>query len=172
MDALESFEEIAEQASFHVNPKTRKNNTGRRWGVSPNFEHSKVAREKKLQQPKPAVAPPPPKPASRPASPTVARMISSYDELIAAIRDRVDEMDISRHELDFLAGLATGHSGKLLGPKRVKAFGKVTLGPTLGAIGCKLLLVEDAEQTAKIRARARPRHNEQVRYKPALVADG
>jgi hypothetical protein len=39
---------------------------------------------------------------------------------------------------------------------------KVTLGPTLGAIGCKLLLVEDAEATARIRAR----HSEQVRYKP------
>jgi hypothetical protein len=99
-------------------------------------------------------------------------MISSYDELIAAIRDRVDEMDISRHELDHLAGLASEHSGKLLGAKRVKVFGKVTLGPTLGAIGCKLLLVEDAEQTAKIRARARSRQNEQVRYRPALAVVG
>jgi hypothetical protein len=44
----------------------------------------------------------------------------------------------------------------------------VTLGPTLGAIGCKLLRVEDAEATARIRAW----QSEQVRYKPAHAAVG
>jgi hypothetical protein len=43
---------------------------------------------------------------------------------------------------------------------------------TLGAIDCKLLLVEDAEAAAKIRARARTRHSEQVRYKPARAVEG
>jgi hypothetical protein len=61
----------------------------------------------------------------------------------------------------FVSGFLGGQVRlKQLGPERVKAFGKVTLGPTLGAIGCKLLLVEDAEATAKIRARARTRHSE------------
>jgi hypothetical protein len=31
------------------------------------------------------------------------------------------------------------------------------LGPTLGAVGCKLLLVEDTEATARIRARMKRR---------------
>jgi len=96
-----------------------------------------------------------------------ARLIASYDELVAAIRDRIDELNISRNEIDRQAGLSSGHSGKLLGAKQAKRFGSVSLGPMLGAVGCKLLLVEDPDQTAKIRARAEPRHVEQVRYKPA-----
>ena len=91
---------------------------------------------------------------------------------MCALRDRVDELNVSRTELDFLAGVSSGHSAKLLCPKQVKRFGSVTLGPMLGAVGCKLLLVEDAEATAKIRARAKPRHREQIRYKPALAAEG
>jgi hypothetical protein len=98
--------------------------------------------------------------------PAVARMISDYNEFIAAVRERVDEIDISRLELDYQAGLTPGHSGKLLGRSLTKGFGKLSLGPVLGAIGCKLLLVEDTEQTARIRKRAKPRDNNQVRYKP------
>ena len=47
----------------------------------------------------------------------------------------------------------------------MKGFGKVTPGPVLGALGCKLLLVEDVEQIAKIRARARSQDSRQIRYK-------
>jgi hypothetical protein len=50
-----------------------------------------------------------------------------------------------------------GYSEKILEPKHVKIFGMKSLGDTLGAIGCKLLLVEDSEQTAKMRARITPR---------------
>jgi len=37
-----------------------------------------------------------------------------YDDLISAFRERVEGLNISRRELDNLAGLAVGHSGKLL----------------------------------------------------------
>jgi hypothetical protein len=53
--------------------------------------------------------------------------------------------------------LQSGYSAKLLTRRHIKGFGKVSLGPTLGAIGCKLLLVEDTEATARIRARMKPR---------------
>jgi hypothetical protein len=39
----------------------------------------------------------------------------------------------------------------------VKIFGMKSLGDTLGAIGCKLVLIEDTAQTAKILARMTPR---------------
>ncbi len=97
----------------------------------------------------------------------VARMISDYDGLVSAIRARVDEMNISRNELDVQAGVPLGYSGKVLGPSQIKHLGYATMGPILGAIGCKLVLVEDPEQTAKILNRARPRDNSQVRYKPS-----
>ena len=89
--------------------------------------------------------------------PVVARMISDYNALVDALRDRADEMGFTRLELDHQAGLASGHSGKLLGPKRVKIFGMKSLGDTLGAIGCKLVLIEDTAQTARILARMTPR---------------
>jgi hypothetical protein len=63
------------------------------------------------------------------------------------------ELSISREEIDNLAGIATGYSGKLLSPARTKVFGKVSLGPTLGAIGCKLILVEDPAAAARTLAR-------------------
>lgn len=87
----------------------------------------------------------------------VARMISDYDEFVAAVRARADEMEMTRLEIDHQAGLCSGYSGKLLGPRQVKGFGKVSLGPMLGALGCRLLLVEDPVQTAKILARRTPR---------------
>lgn len=95
--------------------------------------------------------------------PAVARLIADYNEYVTAIRERVDELGISRLELDRHAGLASGHSGKLLGARRVKKFGFVSLGLVLGAVGCKLILVEDAVQTARILACRERRQENMVR---------
>jgi hypothetical protein len=62
--------------------------------------------------------------------------IADYDDLWRGIRGRVDAMGITREELDHLSGLQEGYSGKTLGPKQRKKFGNVSLGSTLGAIGC------------------------------------
>ena len=102
--------------------------------------------------------------------------IADYDDLWRGIHGRVDAMGITREELDHQSGQQSGYSGKLLGPKQRKKFGNVSLGSTLGAIGCKLLLVEDPEQTAKIMARcklrerpiARPAKTSSVPIKPTL----
>jgi hypothetical protein len=63
---------------------------------------------------------------------------------------------VTREELDHLSGLQPGYSTKLLTRTHIKRFGKVSLGPMLGATGCKLLLVEDTEATARIRAQMTP----------------
>lgn len=49
------------------------------------------------------------------------------------------------------------YSSKLLSRKHIKGFGKASLGPVLGALGLKIVLIEDTAQTAKIRARMTPR---------------
>jgi hypothetical protein len=59
---------------------------------------------------------------------------------------------MTRHELDHLSGMQEGYSGKLLGGSRIKKWGPESLGATLGAICCKLILFEDLEATAKIKA--------------------
>jgi hypothetical protein len=89
--------------------------------------------------------------------PAVARLISDHCELVEAVRDRVNEMGLTRLELDHQSGMPSGYSGKLLGQKNIKSFGWASLGSVLGAIGCKLVLIEDPEQTAKMRARITPR---------------
>lgn len=45
----------------------------------------------------------------------------------------------------------SGYSGKVLGPKQVKKFGKQSLGSTVGGLGCYFALVDDPEQSEKLR---------------------
>jgi hypothetical protein len=47
---------------------------------------------------------------------------------VGALRGRVDEIGLTREELDHLSGNQPGYSGKLLGKKQVKKFGKHSLG--------------------------------------------
>jgi hypothetical protein len=86
-----------------------------------------------------------------------ARMISNYSEFLDAVRERVDSIGMTREELDHQTGMQSGYMGKLLGRRRSKRFGEVSFDATLPAIGCKLQMVEDPEQTAKILARMTPR---------------
>jgi hypothetical protein len=87
----------------------------------------------------------------------VLAIFSDYGGLRNAIRARVDAMRMTRLELDFQAGLQDGYSSTLLAPAEVKKFGMVSLGATLGAIGCRLALIEDPEASAKIMAIAKKR---------------
>jgi hypothetical protein len=94
----------------------------------------------------------------------VARLIGSYDDLIDAIRVRVDELSLSREGLDDISGLPVGYSGKLLGPSRNKSLGRSSFGDMLGAIGCKLVLIEDPVATARTLARRQPVDRRQQRF--------
>jgi hypothetical protein len=80
-----------------------------------------------------------------------------YDGLWGSLRTRVDAMGITREELDRLTGLADRYCSKILGPSKVRKLGKHSLGPMLGAVCCKLVLVEDPVATAKMMARAKKR---------------
>jgi hypothetical protein len=44
---------------------------------------------------------------------------SDYDGLVAAIRMRVEELQISRETINEVAGLPAGYSGKILGLTRI-----------------------------------------------------
>ncbi|MCC8957639.1 hypothetical protein H8B02_30670 [Bradyrhizobium sp. Pear77] len=41
--------------------------------------------------------------------PVAARMIADYDDFIAAVRARADEMNLSRNEIDNQTGLTSGY---------------------------------------------------------------
>jgi hypothetical protein len=145
---------------------------GRSFGnsVSVNFTHAKVAREKpaaKAAKPKPAkpVAPP----IAKPPSP-VGRMIATYHDFIAVCRDRADELEISRLELDRITGLADAHSSMLLTKSYMKVFGPVSLPLMLHALGLRLLVVEDPKLTSRTLKLRTPRSTTHVRYPRQLAA--
>ena len=69
--------------------------------------------------------------------------VRSYADLQKALRARAEELDISRATLDQLSGLDAGYCGKLLAPNPKRNIGFVSIGLLLGALGLKLLEVED-----------------------------
>jgi hypothetical protein len=80
-----------------------------------------------------------------------------YDGLHRILRDRAEELNVSRCTLDTISGLTWGHSSKLLSPKPLKKLGAVSLGLMLQSLGLKLVVVEDAESLRRISAKLVPR---------------
>jgi hypothetical protein len=87
----------------------------------------------------------------------VAREIKSYAELIEVCNMRVNELGLTRAELDELAGLTLNYSSKILRRKHIKKFGPVSHPSIFGALGIRLFLLEDSVLTAKTLARRTPR---------------
>ncbi|MEK9281184.1 hypothetical protein MTR72_16440 [Bradyrhizobium sp. ISRA442] len=85
--------------------------------------------------------------------------------MISALRDRADQLQISREEIDILAGFSDRYSGKLLGTNPCRTLGRMSMGPALEVLGVKLLLIEDSGLTARTVARRKPRQEHQVRSK-------
>jgi hypothetical protein len=77
--------------------------------------------------------------------------IREYGQLVQALRERAEELNVSRETLDAVSGLQSGYSAKLL--CQIKGVGRTSLGPLLGAMGVALVLVEDPEALAKVRPR-------------------
>jgi hypothetical protein len=112
----------------------------------------------------PTVAQPPIKIKGR-----VLAQIADYDGLWSAMRGRVSELQLTMTELDGLSKCQDGYSAKILGPSQIKAFGKKSLGRMLGGTGTYLLLVEDVQATAKIKAIAKKRQRP-LRPAPRLLS--
>ena len=92
--------------------------------------------------------------------------LAGTDDLHAALRERADAINVSRLEIDKLAGLASGYSAKVLAPKPMKGIGIDSMFALVAALGCDLVLVENAESTARIKQRTPPR---QDRFKHSVV---
>jgi hypothetical protein len=88
--------------------------------------------------------------------------LASYEELVSALRERADALDISRDVIDEVAGLPDHYSSKILSLGNIKRIGIRSLWPLLGALGLKLLVVEDPAAVERLRSRY-------VRRNPAKV---
>jgi hypothetical protein len=94
--------------------------------------------------------------------------ITSYDGLILALRARQDQLNVSLATIDYVAGFPDRYSGKILSLRGARRIGMQSLGPLLGALGLKLIAVDDPEQLAKIRRRLEPRDEAHTKSAKAL----
>jgi hypothetical protein len=86
-----------------------------------------------------------------------ATPIRSYDDLIVVARARMTELLITYETLDAVSGVQPGYAAKLLCPGRLKTFGPMSFCAIMGALGIKLIAVEDLEAVARLRHRWTPR---------------
>jgi hypothetical protein len=79
--------------------------------------------------------------------------VHDYDEMIGALRARMAELGVTNETMDYITGLQSGYVGKLLGPSRIKNLGPKSFGAMLQSLGLKIVIVEDAETSEKMKSR-------------------
>jgi hypothetical protein len=94
--------------------------------------------------------------SNTPALPDVP-MIHSMEELLAALRARRDELQLTHERLDDISGLPSGYFGKLLAPVPIKNLGWMSFGLALDSMGVALVMVENPEQIKLVEKRWTPR---------------
>jgi hypothetical protein len=82
--------------------------------------------------------------------------VRSTADLRDAFRARVRDLGIAYETVDAIAGLPVGYTGKLLGANPSRNFGAVSFDSLLGALGLKLVAVEDTEALARVQGRLVP----------------
>ena len=90
---------------------------------------------------------------------TLGRIVSDYRSLVEVCQQRAVELEISRLEIDRIAGLTSGYSAKILGSgdgKRPKRMWPVALEAILDVLGLKILLIVDEAATARTLALREP----------------
>lgn len=89
--------------------------------------------------------------------------IRSYEDLHSLLRARVNALQISRAQLNEIAGFQSGYAEKLLAAKPMRKLGTMSLAVILPALGVRLVLTEDPEALARIGTRLVKRRAENVR---------
>jgi hypothetical protein len=99
--------------------------------------------------------------------------VNNYLGLIAALRTRIAELDISYATVDTIAGWTDGYASKVLAPepsvgsKSKRAMGPMSFDVMLGTLAIKLAVLPDPEQLRHIKANRYFVHREQA---PPLLA--
>ena len=89
----------------------------------------------------------------------IVASVATYPELRDALRERRLELGLTQLELDYLSGVQDGWTGKA--ECSAKRWGQMSLACALGALGLRIVLVEDEggvpRQTAEMAAMSRRR---------------
>jgi hypothetical protein len=80
-------------------------------------------------------------------------IVKEYDDLLDAARARKAQLGITFATLDDVSVVQPGYSAKLLGPVPTKNFGPMSFSAIMGALGVKLVMVEDPVALAQVRGR-------------------
>ena len=95
--------------------------------------------------------------------PRVIADVSSYEQMLAALRARVNELQINGERFDEFAGLPRGYLSKLIGARPIRRLGMTSFEPVLASLGLRCLLIVDEEATRRLKDRLPPRNESYVR---------
>lgn len=95
--------------------------------------------------------------------------VRTYEDLQAVLRSVAERRQISREAIDELAGLTKGYTGKLLAEVPTKKLGIEGIGALLGALGVKLIAVDDPVALERFTKRAAKRNGSQTRMHAGTV---
>jgi hypothetical protein len=98
-------------------------------------------------------------------------VLQSYDDLLATLRARRDELDIANEIIDEIAGLTRGHASKLLGHRPSKFFSFISWS-VFEALGMRVIVVEDAQALARAQRRSAWRKRQQTQALPTHAYPG
>jgi len=76
--------------------------------------------------------------------------VRTYAQLVAALRARRDELQVTHEVLDAVSGLQPGWTSKLFCRQPMRRMGPLSLECMLGALGLKLTISEDPEALARV----------------------
>ena len=99
-------------------------------------------------------------------------VVSNYAELVSALRERAEALNISNMTIDLTSGLQSGYTSKVLSLRPKRTLGRLSLGLMLSTLGLRLIVVEDKEQLARVRGRLEPRKKNGLHRRPGPVNGG
>src|SRR5215510_1088314 len=86
---------------------------------------------------------------------TEPAIVRSVDDVLRLVNERAELLGLRREDIDYLAGLASGHAGKLLSVPPQKRPAPATVFLLAGAVGYGVALVEDASALRAAKKEAR-----------------
>ena len=89
--------------------------------------------------------------------------VTSYEQMLAALRARVNELQLNGERFDEFAGLPRGYLSKLIGAKPIRRLGMTSFAPVLTGLGLRLLVIEDNAATERLKNKLPPRNQSYVR---------
>jgi hypothetical protein len=103
------------------------------------------------------------------AAPRVLGAFSDLRELQVLMRARADELQISREQIDEIAGFTPGYASKVLAPRPIKKMGELSIRLLLGALAIDLIAVDNAKQRERVVSRRTERHSALDRHAGAVT---